>query len=299
MVSFSSLRKPQYFFRPLQVVRRLAQEVRPKRNLETVSLPWKLEIEVDTRDTVGNGIFAQGLYDIVTTEVLWRLTEPGDTAIDVGANIGYFTGLLAVRVASNGRVLAFEPHPRTAALLLRNVVRIGKLGCAASIAVHTLALSSFDGEATLDVFPNQEQNTSYAFLNFNSNHRGIPVRTARLEKFLSGSMPVGVLKIDAEWHEAAVLQGIGEYLRSGLIRDIVFEEHTEFPASSHKILMDAGYTIFCFEERFRGPKIASPASPLARKRHYDIAPSYLATIDAKRAERLLSSVGWNSFRGIG
>jgi FkbM family methyltransferase len=253
-------------------------------------------MEVDTEDTLGNALASQGVYDIVTTEVIWRLTEPGDMAIDVGANIGYFTSLLAVRVGKTGEVLAFEPHPRTAALLTRNAGRIQKDTRSGRIVVHVTALSNSDGEALLDVFPNQEQNTSYAFLNFRSNHKGIVVKAARLERFLTCSKHVGVMKIDAQWHEAAVLEGAGEHLRSQKIRDIVFEEEVPFPAPSHGILMDAGYTIFWFEEHFRGPVLIPPGSQTRRRRPYDVVPSYLATLDPRRAEGLFSLPGWNCLK---
>ena len=293
MVSLEGLAKPQYFFRPSQIARRLLREFSSTRGLETVALPWKLKIVVDTEDTVGNAIASQGLYDIVTTEVIWRLTEPGDSAIDIGANIGYFTGLLAIRVGKDGRVSAFEPHPRTASLLKRNVESFETDQRSGRIVIHTIALSNSDGEAILDVFPNQENNTSYAFLNFQTNHMGIPVKTARLERFLDGSRSTGIVKIDAQWHEEAVLQGAGDYLRSKKIRDIVFEEEAPFPAPSHKILMDAGYSLFWFEEHFRGPRLIQPFSKQRERRAYDILPSYLATIDPRRVERIFSTPGWN------
>ncbi len=38
-------------------------------------------------------------------------TEPGMVIFDVGANIGFYTLLLAKRVGPTGRVHAFEPDP--------------------------------------------------------------------------------------------------------------------------------------------------------------------------------------------
>jgi hypothetical protein len=96
MVSLKGLSKPQYLFRPSQIVRRLLLEIHSKRGLKTLDLPWKLKIHVNTEDTVGLALASQGLYDLVTTEVIYRLAEVGETVVDVGANIGYFTGLLVL-----------------------------------------------------------------------------------------------------------------------------------------------------------------------------------------------------------
>src|SRR5229473_4088396 len=82
MISLRGLGKPQYLFRPGILLRRLGQEVCSVGAREVVRLPWGLHIEVITSDVVGMGLARQGLSDIVTTEILWRLTNPGDRTID-------------------------------------------------------------------------------------------------------------------------------------------------------------------------------------------------------------------------
>jgi predicted methyltransferase len=80
-----------------------------------------LNITLDPTDTVSQAIFRQGIYDLVTTEVLWRLASAGDCIIDVGANIGYMTSIFAIRAGACGSVFAFEPHPRTFEILKQSV----------------------------------------------------------------------------------------------------------------------------------------------------------------------------------
>lgn len=36
-----------------------------------------------------------GVYDLPVSETIWRLLDPGDYAIDVGASLGHMTGIMA------------------------------------------------------------------------------------------------------------------------------------------------------------------------------------------------------------
>jgi FkbM family methyltransferase len=285
--------KPQYLFRPRSALRRLLVQLHILDLPRVVRLPWTKNLEVDLADPVGYALASQGgIFDIVTTEVVWRLTQPGDTAFDVGANVGYFTSLLAHRVGKAGRVFAFEPHPITFPLLQRNIELQGRSGGA--IYAFNVALSESAREGTLDILPERQNHISYAFLTDKTSSTSVNVKVMRGDEFMANGK-IGVMKIDAQWHEASVLKGFGTYLRSGAIRDIVFEEEAPFPAQSHQVLLDAGYTILWFEEHLRGPKIIAPAATPRTLRPYDMFPSFLATLDMKRAERLLSAAGWQSF----
>jgi FkbM family methyltransferase len=286
--------KPQYLFRPRCALRRLLVQLHILDLPHLVRLPWRKNLEVDLADPIGYALATQGgLFDIVTTEVVWRLTQAGDTTFDVGANIGYFTSLLANRVGVAGKVLAFEPHPGTFSLLQRNVALQGP--SSGGITAYNVGLSEFDGQGTLDILPERLNYTSYAFLTDKTSATSINVKLSRGDRFVSTGGHIGLMKIDAQWHEASVLKGFGSHLRSGVIRDIVFEEEAPFPAPSHRVLLDAGYTILWFEEHLRGPKIIAPTDKPKNLRPYDMFPSYLATLDPRRAEQLLARPGWLSF----
>lgn len=59
-------------------------------------------------------------HELETAQLLQRLVQPGMIALDVGAHVGYYTCLLSQQVGPRGRVIAFEPHPRSHQLLRRN-----------------------------------------------------------------------------------------------------------------------------------------------------------------------------------
>jgi FkbM family methyltransferase len=289
--------KPQYVLRPAQLLRRFINDLRPDASRSPlVMLPWGSELEVDAQDTVGHALLRQGLYDIVTSEVLWRLTTPGDTAFDVGANVGYFASLMGRQAGLRGHVIAFEPHPYTFSILQRNVLRSSSTS--SRITAVQIALSNNERGSYLDLTREDGLNKSHSFLNNSPSQNGIAVPTARAERYIGPASSIGILKIDAQGHEAAILEGFGEHLRLGTIRDIVYEEEGELTARSHLILQEAGYSIFWFKEHFLRLKIANPRLRAIGKRPYDIAPSYLATLDPVRAKNKLSTVGWKFFNGF-
>jgi hypothetical protein len=145
------------------------------------------------------------------------------------------------------------------------------------------------------IFPMNEDNTSYSFLTDKPGSKALTVKMVRGEKYLSSN--VTLMKIDAQWHEASVLAGLGDGLRAGAIRDIVFEEDAPYPAPSHEILLDAGYKILWFDQRLSGPVVISPDERPKGIQSYEVLPSYLATRDGSRARNLLSTRGWQCLKG--
>ena len=81
---------------------------------------------VDLRDTgfVPHLMF-EGYWEYWITEFMWRNVRPGQVALDLGANHGYYTLLLADLVGLGGKVHAFEPNPRLAELLDMNIALNG------------------------------------------------------------------------------------------------------------------------------------------------------------------------------
>src|SRR4051794_41171190 len=99
MSLISRLNRPEYLFRPRFAVKRLRHGGRgswdPNSTTEA-ELPWAQQITV-FRDEIGRTIIASGIFDLCVTETIFRLLDRGDRAVDVGANVGYLTSLMAQR----------------------------------------------------------------------------------------------------------------------------------------------------------------------------------------------------------
>lgn len=127
-------------------------------------------------------------------------------AVDVGANNGVTTCIMA---GLFGHVHAFEANPRLVGELIA--------GAPANVQVHGMAVSSQAGEALLNV-PVSDGVTLEGWASMEApllakfehlNH--IRVETQTLDSF--DFSEVGLLKIDVEGHELAVLAGAASTIR--------------------------------------------------------------------------------------
>ena len=284
---------PAYVFRPTQVVRRAR---RPKSGTTVVDLPWGMGLVVSVDEDMGSGLARSGVHELATTEVIWRLVDRQDETLDIGANVGYFTSLLAARSA---HVQAFEPHPELRSVLERNVAR----WLTHNVTVDACAVSDHRGVARLTVPSSYASNNGTATLEDSScpgsdhdaqREDGIGVVTdfevdrVPLDDVIGD--PIGLVKVDVEGHELAVLRGAERALTDRLIRDIVFEDHHIIDSGALIALRDSGYKIFGLAKGLRGVELVDPSSPRAVPRWE--APNYLATLDPHRAQRLMAPRGW-------
>lgn len=129
----------------------------------------------------------------------------GSTFVDVGANVGVYTGWASRCVGDGGRVIAFEPVPATRAHL-EYVVSLNSLD---NVRVVPKALGDGPGTVTLWVVPNASGLSSAVAPADGSSARPVEVPMSTLDDELStagGSSPA-LVKIDVEGYEMAVLRG--------------------------------------------------------------------------------------------
>ncbi|HXU45881.1 MAG TPA: FkbM family methyltransferase [Thermoanaerobaculia bacterium] len=291
---FEAWAKPHYLYRPVQLLRRIARGLARPGAREIVALPWGLDLIVDPREAIGSALWHLGVFDLALTETLWRLLEPGDLALDVGANIGYTTGLMALRVGSTGRVLAFEPHPAVHAQLVANAERARRNPRCGEIRTFETALGAVTGVARLAPGSYFADNNGIARLTDEPDVEAIEVALTTLDEAL-GDGRAALVKIDVEGEELRVLRGAARALGERRIRHLVFESYpAELPGVA-AWLGERGYSLFGLGMRWSGLLLSRPGEE-PRLPPYE-APNYLATLDPVTAASQLRGRGWQALRG--
>jgi FkbM family methyltransferase len=139
-----------------------------------------------------------GSYEAEKQRKLAAFVRPGMVCWDIGANVGFYTMLLAELVGPGGKVYTFEPLPRNVDLLGRHVTMNGYQ----NVVILPCALGGFDGEAHFDPGPNASMGRMAA-------EGQLVVPCSKADTLLAaGKVEVpDVVKIDVEGAEADVLSG--------------------------------------------------------------------------------------------
>jgi len=151
---------------------------------------------------------------------LMEAIQPGDLVWDVGANVGYYSQLFAEKVGVDGRVVAFEPSPASAAKVRELVTRFP------AIQVVPAAMSEQAGRAFFDVSSGEESVTNHLRGGTDAGAgEAIAVEVLTGDAFAASEGVPQVIKIDVEGFEIEVLRGLRATLADRNLRAVLCEVH--------------------------------------------------------------------------
>ena len=167
-----------------------------------------------TDSGVAEELATTGEWEEAQVELFSRLARPGETVLDIGANIGCHTIALSPIVGETGKVVAFEPQMQMYNLLNANLV----LNRCRNVLPFRLAAGSGAAKARMSAISYDD------FLPFGSlglqnrpTGAGESVDVVRLDDFLPtlelNGAPLSLIKIDVQAHELFVLKGAEDILR--------------------------------------------------------------------------------------
>jgi FkbM family methyltransferase len=153
----------------------------------------------------------RGVWEPAVVRELTRTLRPGDVFFDLGAYVGPFTLLASRIVGPGGRVVAFEPDPRTRAVLERNVAANG----ATNVVVVPCAVGDRAGVVRFLASGDSVGRVGES--------GDVEVEQVTLDGYCDdhGVAPT-VMKVDIEGGEAAALDGSMTVAR---LRTLVLEIH--------------------------------------------------------------------------
>jgi FkbM family methyltransferase len=193
----------------------------------------------------------RGAFERQTRQRFSEAVRPGATVLDLGAHIGAYTLLAAALVGPSGRVIAFEPDPRSFAWLRRNIRR----NRCRHVTPIQQAVADRSGSATLFSHPlDPSQNSLHAFA---SPRASVAVETVALDARLPAAR-VDVVKMDIEGGEVRALQGMQALLEANPAVTLFVELN---PAALRRAgssgeelvawLRQAGFRVARLDERYR------------------------------------------------
>lgn len=141
-----------------------------------------------------------GIYEIELQRHLARVVAAGSTVLDVGAHLGFVSLLAARLVGERGLVVAFEPLPANAALLIANIE--ANAFARGVVRVVQKAVGDHDGPV---VFADTAGSSPRA-ARVSSNRPGLELPMTRLDE-IELPLQKAVLKIDVEGAAGPALVG--------------------------------------------------------------------------------------------
>jgi FkbM family methyltransferase len=202
------------------------------------------------RELIQRNIYFLGYYEFRETRLIRRYLRPGDTFIDVGANIGWFAIVAAESVGPTGKVVAFEPSSKIYSHLEKNVL----LNSRTNIKLEKVALAHKNGSAILTGVTDRNAGKGTIMAAPGPLDCGAEeVPTIKFDDYVlaDGLRQVRMIKIDVEGAEMVALQGAKEFLagrRADYLMIEVNDSRLRQTGSSSaevlRFLTDCGYRLF-------------------------------------------------------
>lgn len=161
----------------------------------------------------GGMVYYYGFWEANLTNFFINFLKEGDTFIDIGAHVGYYSVLASDLVGKGGKVYAFEPTPRTFLSLSENSQ------AKSNIDVYNNAI--LDEETTIDFF---DYGPKYSAFNsfkkrtaeeifFKDDVTKIAVAAISIDTFCKkNNVTPTFIKIDAEGSEYLILSAMHSLL---------------------------------------------------------------------------------------
>jgi len=156
---------------------------------------------LDPRDRLNLSIY--GDWEPLEVALVEKNVKKGDVVLDIGANIGYYTLIMARLVGDEGKVLAFEPDPDNFALLKKNVEANGYR----NVTVVQKAVTDRNGEIKL--YRSQENMGDHRIYETTEDRPSVSIEAIRMDDYLKNhDVKVDFIKMDIQGAEYSAIRGM-------------------------------------------------------------------------------------------
>lgn len=235
----------------------LYQSLLPKERIILVPVQeHKMYVDIGDMGDLTPALVSTGIYHKQMTKVVKSIIAKGMVCLDIGANIGYFTLIMARLVGEEGKVFAFEPEPHNFDLLVKNIAINGYH----NITPIQKAISNKNGRAEL--FLDRVNPGSHSLVRPEQNTHTfggdvIEVETQTLDSFFRDyNGKIDFVKMDVEGAELTVLEGMGNITNKNkdlaIITEFLPDSLTRFGSSPEEFLnrpLQHGFKLYDIDEK--------------------------------------------------
>ena len=165
-------------------------------------------------------LFARGINEPLTTELIKKEIKKGYVVLDIGAHVGYYTLIFSKLVGEEGKVYAFEPHPGNFILLKKNVETNGDK----NVVLVQKAVSNKTGKIKLYLCEDIVGHSIHPFESPQDGGQSIEIEATRLDDyFKTYDGKIDFIKIDIEGAKKEAIQGISSLLKKNKNVKVVSE----------------------------------------------------------------------------
>lgn len=162
---------------------------------------FSINIPADLHQIASFIFMEQETWMEVDVRFIETLSSTVNIVIDVGANYGFYSLLMANSGSKDICIHAVEPNSKTMSHLRQSIKKSEFSG----ISTHELAFSNFEGQASLT----NSSNPELSELNLECDDEQPVTKVCKLDTWFNGlgSLSVDFVKLDAEGSEISILEG--------------------------------------------------------------------------------------------
>ena len=216
--------------RARRAARRAADRIRWRGRIQTVLAGPAAGLRMQAGPASAD--YTSGTNEEPVQALLASLLVPGDTFVDIGANVGFFSMLAARLVGPSGRVIAFEAVTDLADRATANA----RLNGFDQLEVHAIAIGATNGTARLSITTHSGGASLSEEVDPSEVVTVVDVPVVDVASLIEdGTIPLpDVVKIDVEGYELPVLEGMISVFELGQTSLIIELDAPNEPELNHK-----------------------------------------------------------------
>jgi FkbM family methyltransferase len=185
-----------------------------------------------------------GTWELEFANALKKAVQPGSVCYDIGGYKGYYSGVMALKGAS--QVFVFEPVPQNAVKIKQLIALNPEL----PITLKEYAVSDINGTAVFKIMQEETMGKleSSKFQKTETSVNEFKVQCVTIEELIKNGLPApDFIKIDVEGAEEMVLKGALELLKNAKPYLMIEVHSHEIGKACFDLLKNIYSNIFVFE----------------------------------------------------